>query len=305
MEAGIYKGLNAIRHAGNWGTLKQDPALDKAGRNMADYTIANYVLAGGDFDLFMYTTDPATRWQMAHVQTAGKPLFTGVLPSDRFVAAGQSKFSTALENAGFYYSNYTPTQASDWCVDGWMRSIHHRQAALHPQATAMGLGVSSGTIKVLSGDVASTCYLEMSLPPTMLVYDSAWSAVFPVDGATVNYVSDFNGQGLAPSISFDKTVVSVTSFILTNRATGAAIAGTVKYFGVDPTLFSNIAVFQPNAPLPENSTFDASAIVVVSDNFLKQSTVPRKWSFTTGTDKYKSLPTTKGTAIPMPRGFNR
>lgn len=305
MEAGIYNGLNAIRQAGTWGTLKQDPALDKAGRNMSDYTIANYLLPNGEFDPFMYTTDPATRWQMAHIQTPGKPLYTGVLPSDRFVAAGQSNFSTALENGAFYYSNYTSAQASDWCVDGWMRSIHHRQAALHPQATAMGLGVSKGTIKVLSGDVASTCYLEMSLPPTRLVYDSAWSAVFPVDNSTIRYVSDFYGQGLAPSISFDRTVVSVTSFILTNRATGAAIAGTVKYFGVDPALFSNIVVFQPTAPLPENTTFDVSAIVVVADNFLKQSTVQRKWSFTAGTDKYKTLPTTKGAASPPVRAFSR
>lgn len=305
VEAGVYNGINQIRQAGKWGTLTQDALLDKAGRNMADYTIANYVRADGTFDPAMYNTDAATGWLMGHVQTVGKPLFTGVLPADRFKAAGQSDFQVALENGGFYFSNFSTAAAIDWCVDGWMRSTGHRQAALHPQANFIGVGVSVNQVKVPSGDTASTCYLELTLPKTSLVYDSAWSAVFPVDGSTVNYVSDFYGKGLALSISFDKSVVSVTSFVLTNRATGAAVVGSPSYYGVDRTVYTNIAFFQPTAPLPENTTFNASAIVVVQDSTGKQSTVEKKWSFSTGTDKYKNVVTTKGAAIPPVRAVSR
>ena len=302
VEAGIYGSLNQIRQAGRWGTLAQDPLLDKAGRNMADYTIANYVRADGTFDPLMYTTDPATGWLMGHVQTAGRPLFTGVLPSDRFKAAGQADFQAALEDGGFYYSNFSKTQAVDWCVDGWMRSTGHRQAALHPQASAFGVGVSVGQIKVPSGDVASTCYLELALPRTTLAYDGAWTGVFPAEGATVPYVSDFHGQGLAPSISFDRTVVAVSSFVMTLRSTGVSVAGKPAYAAVDRSVYDNIAFFQPTAPLPENATFDVAAIVVVQDRMGKQGAVERKWSFSTGTDKYRSLPTSQGRLMPRPVG---
>lgn len=121
----------------------------------------------------------------------------------------------------------------------------------------------------------------------------------------MNYVSDFYGKGLALSISFDKSVVSVTSFVLTNRATGAAVVGSPSYYGVDRTVYTNIAFFQPTAPLPENTTFNASAIVVVQDSTGKQSTVEKKWSFSTGTDKYKNVVTTKGAAIPPVRAVSR
>ena len=303
VEAGIYSGLNQIRLASKFGTLTQDAILDKAGKNMSDYTIANYVRADGSFDPTMYNIDPITGWMMGHVQTAGKPLFTGVLPSDRFKAAGQSDFKVALENGAFYFSNFTTAMSVDWCVDGWMRSTPHRQAALHPQANRFGVGVSVGQVKVPSGDVASACYLELTLPQTSLVYDSSWVGVFPADGATINYVSDFHGQGLAPSISFDKAVVSVTSFIVTTRA-GAVVAGAPTFYGVDRSVYQNIAFFQPTLPLPQNTTFDVSAIVVVQDSG-KQSAVEKKWSFSTSTDKYKNVATTKGAAIPPVRAVNR
>lgn len=90
VEAGVYNGINQIRQAGKWGTLTQDALLDKAGRNMADYTIANYVRADGTFDPAMYNTDAATGWLMGHVQTVGKPLFTGVLPADRSRPLGKA-----------------------------------------------------------------------------------------------------------------------------------------------------------------------------------------------------------------------
>ena len=289
-----------IRQAGKWGTLTQDPLLDQAGRNMADYTIKNYVLADGSFDPGIFNADAATGWLMGHVQTSGKPLFTGVLPGDRFKAAGQSNFKWALENGAYYFSNFIGSAASDWCVDGWMRSAKHRQAALDPQANFIGVGVSVGQVKTPSGDSASTCYLELTQPKTSLVYDSAWSAVFPIDASTVNYTTDFYGQGLSLSVTFDRSVISVTSFIATNRATGAAIAGKPLYYGVDRSVYQNIAFFQPTAPLPENTTFDVSAIVVVQDKAGKQSTEEKKWSFSTGADKYKNVTASKGTMIPRP-----
>jgi uncharacterized protein YkwD len=284
-EASMYQAINALRRDSVMTTLRQTNYLDAAAANMALYSVVNYT-ANGIFDnAALQRIDPASgNIQMAHVQEVGRTHFTGVYPFSRALAAGMPVNVTVWENAGFYYSNYQGEQVSNWCIDGWLRSKFHRQALLDPRVNLMGLGTAIGRDVNVANSSPGTCYFTAVNVGLPVAYDSDWSSVYPLSASTVPLVSDFDGKGLAPSVSVNGAIGTVNNFFMVNVATGQTVPGTVAYSSIDSRVYSNIAFFVPNAPLAENTTYEVTFNGTTSTGVAIQ----RRWSFSTGVDRYKN-----------------
>jgi uncharacterized protein YkwD len=266
--------LNAIRLSAGLGMLAQQPLMDRAAQAHADWEIAN--------DTY------------GHVEMAGTPGFTGAHWWDRDEAIGYAPVGGGEVAA----SGYAAVDA----VNAFVNVAYHRVAVLEIEPVDVGIGRSSQS----TSNVRRPVVVDIAVPQGDPVRGQGQLAqtlvrgvvVWPVDGAAnvsthmgdeaPNPVpgADVLALGTPASITVARSrTIQVTTFSLTNTATGAAVPAHLLTHltdinGLVPV--SYLAVI-PLAPLDADAAYTAAfegSILEPDSN--TPTPLVRVWNFSTG-----------------------
>ncbi|MES3011890.1 MAG: hypothetical protein V4738_13970 [Pseudomonadota bacterium] len=255
-EATAAQRLNTERGACGFGTLQPNTLLDQAALNHANYNAYQAslgVLAG-------------------HVEAVGQPLFTGITLFDRALAVGYP-YRDLWENVTtLYWRNVTGTlntvslaTYADERTRGLLTSVYHLKGML---VATRDVGVAVlhkqfGTTVVRDMVVELGTQLLAPVPPAqtgVLTYPcegtQAARAVFTPSGETPNprpgFVGDIGTPIYLRAPGSDR--ISITSFAVTEWATGTAVPAQAMTLANDPAqwLSLNDAFILPDAPLTAN-----------------------------------------------------
>ncbi|MHB1134801.1 MAG: CAP domain-containing protein [Chloroflexota bacterium] len=114
--------VNHYRALAGAAPLTLDPRVQQAAQAHANYYVLNY-------------GDPKLAGMGLHVETPGKPGFTGASMGDRAKAAGYTGYSMD-ENFGLVGD---AKRMIEWCMD----TVNHRWNMIHPSAVHLGYGIAS------------------------------------------------------------------------------------------------------------------------------------------------------------------
>jgi hypothetical protein len=268
-----FKRINEIRLSAGLGMLAQSTVLDQAAQAHADWVIAN--------DAFV------------HTETAGTPGFTGADWWNRDEALGY----VPLGGGEVMSAGVGPAAGVDALVNG----IYHRVGLLAVEPVDVGIGWSGST----APSVSTPLVVDLTRPGADTTRGlgqaaQAWSdgvAIWPINGAsnvptrlgleTPNPIpsQDVLTLGTPPSITVDRLKsISVSSFVLTNVATGVVVPTSTLTNGNDPNFIipASFAAAIPLVTLAPNTTylvaFSGSVVAFPSNASM---TVNRVWSFNT------------------------
>lgn len=275
-EALMYAQLNDTRQKGNFGTLKQSSAIDAATKNHANYLFTNYFQGNVLDGSALMAVDPATGSEYGHVEISGKPGFTGVLPTDRVVAAGLGNAS-AREVLVF-----GDGISSTGCLDQLLTTVFHRSSLLDPRLRNFGASVTTGP------NSSFVCLVDMAWTwDNIAIAPKDWVGIYPGDGQT-GLTNGFTGESPdpLPGVVFKGNPVSihinpnytlkVTTFTLTDSS-GNLVAGKILTSNeFSQYLLTSEAYFVPTSTLKSGTKY--TAYFSGTNNGANFS---RTWSFTT------------------------
>jgi len=279
VEKSLFDQLNVIRLSGGFGMLSQDPSLDTAAQNHASYVKTNYATPVNSSYFVspdIYLVDAATGWLNAHVEKAGLPGFTGILPVNRIAAAGAS-YAYSGEVMAF--------NSHDTCLSGELDTVFHRGPLLSPMDMSIGMGF------VDLGTSYGVCVFEPGYKTSPSRPPSGWIGVYPGDrqlrvptgmprGEAPDPAPEIPNatKGYPISVYLNDNIRSVDTFTVT--AVGASTATPVKLImraDFPAYLSASEAHILPKQPLAAATTFN---VVFKGTNVTGQS-VEKSWSFST------------------------
>jgi len=274
-----FNELNAVRRAGNFGMLAQDPLLDLSSTNHARYLIANYYTAATGWNSSALTQrDQSTSYLASHVEYSNLPGFKGTLPGDRVSAVGGSYAGVG---------EVVAPQSID-CVGKLLDSVFHRAGLLLTDMQYVGIDIVT-----TPGNDSNICVIDMGYKDYPSTVPGGWVGLYPTNGQTNVPTGMFSAEAPDPapgvpviargypiSIFSDQAIRSVKSFTLT--ATGAQLTvPTILITNASfPGFLNERSVFiLPTQLLASNTTYIAQFSGELADG----STLTKTWSFTTTT----------------------
>lgn len=279
-EQAYVTALNSFRAQVGLGLLAQSPLLDKAAQNHLQYVLANDANNGGT--VVMNAVDPSTGRNYFHIESADKPLFTGIQELDRAKVVGYSGSYVGEEGM---FGGGKGAQAALSTVTA---TIYHRAGLMYEGLRDVGVAVGA--------DKSQTFVLEMgySKPQTNA---SDFLGVYPADKQTSVGLStgvelpnpfpelsvrndDFPTKTGYPVsvISKEGTRLEVLAFTITEAGSSTPLSARVVTADNDPNryLASHIAFLVANAPLKSNTAYSVTFSGRVNNNL-----VSKTWTFTT------------------------
>lgn len=277
--------FNQFRAQVGLGLLSQNPLLDKAAANHLGYVLKNDVYTGGT--VYMSSFDPATGRPQFHIESADKPLFTGVQEIDRAKSVGYAGVYAGEQGA---FGGGKGAQAA---FDSLASTIYHRAGLMFQEPREVGIAVGqdrSQTFVVEVGYVTA----QSNASDFVGIYPGADQTgvglhtgvetpnPFP-DLSTAN--ADFPTKTGYPVTVVSKagTTIEVLSFTLTEAGSATPLDARLMTKDNDPNRYlpSNFAFLAAKAPLKTSTTYTAKFSGRVNN-----VAVNREWKFTTGTTQY-------------------
>lgn len=279
-EFAYVSALNTFRALVGLGLLAQNTLLDQAAQNHLKYVLTNDANNGGT--VVMSDIDPATGRNYFHIESASKPLFTGVQELDRAKAVGYT--GTYVGEEGMFGGGKGAQAAFASVVS----TIYHRAGLMYQGLREVG--IAAGT------DKSQTFVLEMGYgkPQTNA---SDFLGAYPADKQTSVGLStgvelpnpfpelstsnaDFPTKTGYPIsvISKEGMRLEVLTFTVTEAGTSTPLAARVLTADNDSNryLASNIAYLVANAPFKSNTTYSVAFAGRVNNNLVNKT-----WTFTT------------------------
>lgn len=280
-EFSFVTALNDFRQKLSLGLLAENASLNKSADAHLQYVLTNDVNNGGTVN--MSSTDPVSGRPMFHIETIGKPLFTGVNEFDRAKVAGYT--GTYAGESGTFGGGKGAAVAFDSLV----RSVYHRAGLMFQGPTDVGIAVGK--------DRSQTFVLEVGFAKAQF-NASDYLGAYPADNQTgvglytgvespnpfpdlSTSNSDFPTKTGYPVsvVSKEGTTLQVVSFTITEAGATTSLDTRLLTKDNDPNkyLASNIAFLVAKAPLKPNTTYS-----VVFSGRVDNVVVNKNWKFTTG-----------------------
>lgn len=280
-EFAFVTAFNDFRRKLGLGLLAQSSLLDKSAQNHLQYVVTNDVNYGGAVD--MNAIDPATGRPMFHIETVGKPLFTGVTELDRAKAVGY---------AGFYAGEFGTVgggKGAALAFETLVRTVYHRAGLMFQGPTDIGVAIGK--------DASQTFVVEFGYAKEQF-NASDYLGVYPADnqsavglftgGEVPNPFPDLSTSnadfptktGYPVSVtSKEGTTLQVVSFTITEAGASSPLDARLMTKDNDPNhyLQANVAFLVAKATLKPNTTYS-----VVFSGRVNNVVVNKNWKFTTG-----------------------
>jgi uncharacterized protein YkwD len=280
-EFAFVTAFNDFRQKMGLGLLAQNTLLDKSAQNHLQYVLTNDVDNGGTVN--MSSIDPTTGRPMFHIETVGKPLFTGVTEFDRAKAVGYTG-SYAGE-----FGTFGGGKGAAIAFEGLVKTVYHRAGLMFQGPTDVGIAVGqdrSQTFVVEFGNKTAQFnaadYLG-TYPADNQTGVGLYAGVelpnpFP-DLSTTN--ADFPTKTGYPVsvVSKEGTTLEVVTFTIIEAGAAAPLDARLITKDNDPNkyLASNIAFLVAKSALKPNTTYS-----VAFSGRVNNVLVNKNWKFTTG-----------------------
>lgn len=272
--------FNQFRAHIGLGLLAQNPLLDKAAANHLAYVLKNDVNTGGTVNMAAF--DPATGRPQFHIESADKPLFTGVSELDRAKSVGYAGVYAGEQGA---FGGGKGAQAA---FDSLASTIYHRAGLMFEGPREIGIAVGQDrsqtfVVEVGYGTAQSNASDFVGIYPgadqTGVGLHTGVETPNPFpDLSTSN--ADFPTKTGYPVTVVSKagTTIEVLTFTLTEAGSATPLDARVMTQDNDPNRYlpSNFAFLVAKAPLKTNTTYTAKFSGRVN-NVL----VNKEWKFTT------------------------
>jgi hypothetical protein len=174
VELTMFNQINDWRSKGGFGLVAQSDKLDAAAKAHATYNLANCFKADAsgvsDAECLSSTVTPSG-WLAPHTENPAKPLFTGILPVDRAVAAGYPAVYVA-ESIGWFVS-------ASSCAANLYGSVFHRATIISPQLRSIG----ASSVAHSTG-LFSVCVIDPAYSTVVGKVPDGWIGLVPYDGQT-------------------------------------------------------------------------------------------------------------------------
>jgi uncharacterized protein YkwD len=280
-EFSFVTALNDFRQKSGLGLLAENASLNKSADAHLQYVLTNDVNNGGTVN--MSSTDPVSGRPMFHIETIGKPLFTGVNELDRAKVAGYSG-AYAGESGTFGGG-----KGAAVAFDSLVRSVYHRAGLMFQGPTDVGIAVGE--------DRSQTFVLEVGYAKAQF-NASDYLGVYPADSQTGVGLyaspelpnpfpelsvtnSDYPTKTGYPVsvVSKEGTTLEVVTFTMTEAGASSPLDVRVLTKDSDPNkyLASNIAFLVAKASLKPNTTYS-----IAFSGRANNVVVSKNWKFTTG-----------------------
>jgi uncharacterized protein YkwD len=271
---------NDFRQKLGLGLLAQNAALDLSAQHHLQYVLANDINNGGTVDMSAF--DPVSGRPMFHIETVGKPLFTGVDETNRARAAGYTGVYAGEE------ITFAGGKGAQVAFESLARTVYHRAGLMMQGATDVGTSVGQ--------DVSQTVDLELGYTHPQSVA-SDYVGVYPVDKQTgvglfagvetpnpfpdlSTSNSDFPTKtGYPVSITAKEgTTLEAITFTLTEAGTSVPMDVRILTAANDPNAYlsTNTAFLVAKETLKPNTTYS-----VAFAGRVNKVLVNKVWTFTT------------------------
>jgi uncharacterized protein YkwD len=272
--------FNQFRTQVGLGLLSQNPLLDKAAGNHLAYVLKNDVNTGGTVNMSSF--DITTARPQFHIESADKPLFTGVQEIERAKSVG---YSGAYIGEQGTFGGGTGAQAA---FDSLTSTIYHRAGLLFegPREVGIAVGQDRSQTFVMEVGYASP---QSNASDFIGIYPGADQTgvglhtgvetpnPFP-DLSTAN--ADFPTKTGYPVSVMSKagTTIEVLTFTLTAAGSATPLDARLMTRDNDPNRYlpTNFAFLAAKTPLKTSTTYTAKFSGRVN-NVL----VNKEWKFTT------------------------
>lgn len=252
-----------------------------AGLAPMSYSAQLGAAAGGHARYLAANPDQADR--NAHGETAGTTGYFGATPGQRVTFYGYAGGSSEVIHF---------TDKAEEAVDGWMDTLYHRLALIHPGNTEMGYGLAvsgTGRYNVVEAGPAREA------PGAVVPWPAAGQTGVPTgwDGGEVpnpfRLYSGVKGPvGYTITLTFGDRVRSLT--LDSYRLTGPE--GQVKVMAFDPAVddeLTDTVSLIPYAPLTPGATYTVTMAGQVDSDGKGLKPYSRTWSFTTASESVPLL----------------
>jgi uncharacterized protein YkwD len=280
-EFAFVTAFNDFRQKMGLGLLAQNELLDKSAQNHLQYVLTNDVNSGGTVD--MSSTDPVSGRPMFHIETVGKPLFTGVTEFDRAKAAGYN---------GTYageFGTFGGGKGASVAFESLVKTIYHRAGLMFEGPTDVGIAVGQ--------DRSQTFVVEFGNTKAQF-NASDYLGAYPSDNQTgVGLYTGVESPNPFPELSTSNsdfptktgypvsvtskegTALEVVSFTITEAGATAPLDARLMTKENDPNKFlaSNIAFLVAKSTLKPNTSY-----AVAFSGRVNNVVVTKNWKFTTG-----------------------
>ncbi len=218
---------------------------------------------------------------VTHVQTAGKPGFTGVTELDRLTAAGYTFANTS--HAYGEVISATQGQNGAYMAEQLITAIYHRFVIFEPVFKEIGTGAastSSGYSYFTADFTSNNGYGPGLAAGTVAVWPFSGQTQVPVnffsDYESPDPVPDLNEVGYPISVHANiNSTVTVQSFTVKPRG-GSNLTVRMLTHATDAETVQSGAAIIPLVRLVSGTTYDVSFTGAVDG-----TPVSRSWSFTT------------------------
>lgn len=274
-ELAFFNAYNEFRSQAGLGKLAQSAKLDLAAKNHLNYQAQN-----PDLDLF--ATDPATGRAVFHIESPGRPGFTGVQEVDR------AKF---VQYAGPYVGetgSFGLGKGASKAFGDLLATVYHRAAFMYQSPRDIGI--------VVGTDKNQTVIVEFGYEAKKQFNASNYVGSYPADKQTgvrlvsatelPNPFADITLAEYAIKTSYpvnvvtaEGTTLAVTSFTITESGQATSLDARLITKANDPNKYvaSNYAFLVGKAPFKPNTTYN-----VVFSGTVNGVALNKSWSFTTG-----------------------
>lgn len=273
--------FNDFRQKLGLGLLAQNTILDTSAQNHLQYVLTNDVNNGGTVNFS--SIDPTSGRPMFHIETAGKPLFTGVTEFDRDKAAGYTGIY------GGEFGAFGGGKGAAIAFESLVKTIYHRAGLMFQGPTDVGVAIGK--------DASQTIVLEFGYK-TAQYNASDYLGTYPADNQTgvglytgVEAPNPFPDLSTANAdfptktgypvsvVSKEGTTLEVLTFTITEAGAAVPLDARLMTKDNDPNkyLASNIAFLVAKSTLKPNTTYS-----VVFSGRVNNVVINKNWKFTTG-----------------------
>lgn len=253
--------FNFRRQQAGLPALQRNGQIDNAAQGHSDYQKINNVIS--------------------HVQTPGKPGFTGETLADRLKAAGYQ----FTGSSGFAYGEViasTGNPSGSDAAEDLIAAIYHRFVIFEPRFKEIGSGAATatdGTVYFTTNFTANGLDAGIGIGELVIYPVANQQRVarnFFSDNESPDPVPDRNEVGYPISVHANITsTVTVQSFTVRPRG-GATLPAQLLVRASDPQTPASVAAIVPLAPLAAATVYD-----VQFSGTVDRARVERSWSFTT------------------------
>jgi uncharacterized protein YkwD len=280
-EFAFVTAFNDFRQKLGLGLLAQNAALDVSAQHHLQYVLTNNINNGGTVDF--NTIDPTSGRPMFHIETVGKPLFTGVEEFERARAAGYKGVYAGEE------ITFAGGQGAQVAFESLTRTVYHRAGLMMQGATDIGTAVGV--------DASQTVDLELGYTTAQSVA-SDYVGVYPADKQTgVGLFAGIEAPNPFPDLLLSNAdfptktgypvsitakegaTLEVITFTMTEAGASAPMDVRILKNDNDPNhyLSTNTAFLVAKARLKPNTTYS-----IAFSGRVNNVLVNKAWSFTTG-----------------------